>query len=70
MVMSPILAVEVDQAVFYRLDVFVESLEMGTLFSAAAVSQGGEAEVAPEGGHGTAPVLELILSWRWSWQSA
>ncbi len=40
MVMSPILAVEVDQAVFYGLDVFVESVEMGQLFGEAGVRTG------------------------------
>ncbi|MCA0361549.1 MAG: alanine racemase [Armatimonadetes bacterium] len=40
MVMSPVLTIEADQAVFYQLDIFVESSEMVEAVSRAAVHQG------------------------------
>lgn len=40
MVMSPVLDVEAEQAVFYGLDVFVESVAMGRVFGAAGVKTG------------------------------
>lgn len=40
MVMSPVLTIEADQAVFYQLDVFVESMQMVDAVSKAAVHQG------------------------------
>lgn len=45
MVMSPLLPVEADQAVFYRLDTFVESAEMAKVFSVAATNVGRSARV-------------------------
>lgn len=45
MVMSPILAVEADQAVFYELDVFVESTKMAMSLSEAATKLGKKASL-------------------------
>lgn len=45
MVMSPILPVEADQAVFYDLDVFFESREMAVVFSEAGIRLGKRARL-------------------------
>ncbi|MES1228466.1 MAG: alanine racemase, partial [Armatimonadota bacterium] len=45
MVMSPILALEADQAVFYELDVFVESVKMAKSLSEAAALAGKKARL-------------------------
>ena len=45
MVMSPMLPVEADQAVFYGLDAFIESAEMAKVFSSAASSVGRAARI-------------------------
>lgn len=45
LVLSPMLPVEADQGVFYRLDLMVEEIEIATAISDAAVSQGAQALV-------------------------
>lgn len=45
MILSPILPVEVDQAVFYGLDVTLESLDLAESISEAAVRQGRQSQL-------------------------
>ncbi len=45
LVLSPMLDVEADQGVFYRLDLMVENVEIASAISRAAKEQGGDARV-------------------------